>query len=427
MRNWSQSLLDSLLDATAILDHEGYIIANNASWVDHCLANGGDLAIIGVGANYLHVCPKEVTHGVRQVMKGEQSAFVFEYPCHLGHEMKWFLLRVTPFMLSGEQESGVVVSYVDMTESKLSELKLRKSEQRYRMITDHSTDFISVHSLDGVYTYVSPICYHMLGYQPEEMIGKIAYDFFHPDDIGQIASSHSLIQSKNEIQTFSYRIRRKNGEYIWFETKAQKLLSIDDGVEEIICISRDVTMHQLKLKELEIEKQILTNKIYIDELTGLFNRRFFNKKFSEEYEKLRTCNAPLSLLMIDIDYFKQYNDTYGHQQGDEALKAVANRLRRNVRKFDSVCRVGGEEFCVLLPHTSKEEAFLLAERLCQKVKDLQLSHPTSRVSKYVTVSIGASTMEDMHESISGHQSLLDKADQALYEAKRSGRSRVVHQ
>lgn len=174
---------------------------------------------------------------------------------------------------------------------------------------------------------------------------------------------------------------------------------------------------------LAIKKARLYQKVQelsiVDGLTGTFLRRHFLKQFEEELQRSRHHQLPLSFLMADIDHFKEYNDKYGHLVGDAVLKDVAHLLKEGVREIDLVGRYGGEEFSLLLAETSRESALPVAERLRLSVEKHQFK-ADDEVGK-VTISIGLATFpEDARET----ESLLDKADQALYKAKQCGRNRV---
>src|SRR3989338_933197 len=158
------------------------------------------------------------------------------------------------------------------------------------------------------------------------------------------------------------------------------------------------------------DKDYYAQLVVLDGLTGLYNRRYFNELMTLEFSKLNRSQDTLSLLMIDVDNFKKYNDTNGHPAGDKLLKDAAQVFNSAVRDVDSVCRYGGEEFAVLLPQASKEEAALVAERLRAQV-NLYLG---------ATVSIGiGSAPADAQEA----QALIDKADAALYQAKQTGKNK----
>jgi len=162
----------------------------------------------------------------------------------------------------------------------------------------------------------------------------------------------------------------------------------------------------------------------LDELTGIANRRYFDTMFDREWRRAMREADPLSLIMVDVDYFKRYNDSYGHQPGDECLKLVASCLSGAMqRPTDLVARYGGEEFVILLPGTHARGAIKVAEQVRQSVLELGLPHEQSDVHDCVTVSLGAATVTPMIK----HQAtdLLLAADRALYAAKREGRNRVV--
>lgn len=151
-----------------------------------------------------------------------------------------------------------------------------------------------------------------------------------------------------------------------------------------------------------------------DPLTGVYNRRFFGQKLQEEFSRGRRHNRPLSLMMIDIDHFKQINDSHGHQVGDEALKAFVERLTKRIRKTDILARYGGEEFVCLLPETDGSSALILANDLCRIVAEERWL--CRDVELHITASIG---IAERHIEMTDHEALLKKADEALYKAKSS--------
>ncbi len=175
---------------------------------------------------------------------------------------------------------------------------------------------------------------------------------------------------------------------------------------------------------LKLQADLLEELSLIDPLTQIPNRRRMDENLESEWKKALRGGKPLSILMIDIDYFKGYNDHYGHGAGDECLCHVAEVLSDGVsRSGDMVARYGGEEFAVILPETDLQSALLIAERLRQLVLGLNLPHAASRPGTRVTVSIGCATM-DTATSITRAADLLQKADSMLYQAKKLGRNRV---
>jgi two-component system chemotaxis family response regulator WspR len=178
---------------------------------------------------------------------------------------------------------------------------------------------------------------------------------------------------------------------------------------------------QRQLMQSNLELQRLTT---IDSLTGLSNRRHFDEYLAAEWKRAMRTQEPLSILMIDVDYFKDYNDSYGHLAGDMVLRGVAEAIQRSCRRqTDFAARFGGEEFVVVLGATALAECRRIAEDLRQDIEDLQTPHCRSGVGRYITVSIGvASGGAEYGQSM---VSLVDAADKALYDAKKAGRNRVV--
>lgn len=162
---------------------------------------------------------------------------------------------------------------------------------------------------------------------------------------------------------------------------------------------------------------------YIDGLTGIANRRAFDALISSEWRRAQRDRNETALLMIDVDYFKLYNDYFGHQEGDECLHKLATVTANTVtRPGDMVARYGGEEFVVLLPSTSLDGALIIANAILERVRELKIRHPKSQVSEFVTLSIGVATSN----GLSSIDQLLKSADLALYRAKNAGRNRVEH-
>ena len=193
---------------------------------------------------------------------------------------------------------------------------------------------------------------------------------------------------------------------------SQYEISLLSKVAEQISKVIDKTLLYKYTKELSVT----------DELTGLYNRRYFNQRFEREVLRAKRYKRPLTAIMIDIDYFKNYNDINGHILGDEVLKKVANLLESNIRKADILARYGGEEFVLLLPEIDKDHSFQVAEKLRRTIETNNFPEEHKQPNKKITISLGISTLlEDTYAA----QELLDFADKALYKAKKLGRNQVV--
>ncbi|MCF8167779.1 MAG: diguanylate cyclase [Rhodoferax sp.] len=174
---------------------------------------------------------------------------------------------------------------------------------------------------------------------------------------------------------------------------------------------------------LKFQSDLLRRLVFLDGLSGVFNRRYFDQQFAMEWARAVRSNSPLSLIMVDVDCFKSFNDRYGHQAGDDCLRQIALAIKGALKRpADLVARYGGEEFACVLPDTHFDDAMGLASELERKIRALHIAHEDSVVDKFVTISVGLATRTV--DSIGDAAKLLGLADSQLYQAKQSGRGRV---
>lgn len=184
---------------------------------------------------------------------------------------------------------------------------------------------------------------------------------------------------------------------------------------------RMVKMSDLMQNELKILSYKLEKMSSIDSLTGLYNRRYFNEAYQKEWLSASRSQVSLAVLMLDIDNFKKYNDTYGHLQGDKCLQSVAEAVRKAVKRpRDMVARYGGEEFVIILTETDANGAYCIAEQAHTNVRELKIEHSTSLPVQIVSVSIGVAAMIPYYTN--HPEELLNMADEALYRSKSNGRN-----
>jgi diguanylate cyclase (GGDEF)-like protein/PAS domain S-box-containing protein len=283
--------------------------------------------------------------------------------------------------------------------------RVRDSEAEFRMLADYSTDAIMRLAETGHIKYVSPFIHELTGYHPDELVGKRSRILVDPRDFDRVISEHRVAMATGgEAHTYSHRIRRKDGEVLWLQTHG-RAISLAEGRRELLAIMRDVTA--FREREAELSEAALT-----DRLTGLPNRRAI------EAATARLAQGEHCIALLDLNRFKQVNDTYGHDAGDAVLKGFADLARQLVRTHDTVARLGGEEFVLLFEHTRLEQAYAICDRMRRILGQTPLATPAGPVR--VTVSGGVVAI-----GRGGLEASLKAADEALYLAKRSGRDRLL--
>ena len=231
----------------------------------------------------------------------------------------------------------------------------------------------------------------------------------------------SLAYSLNEIAKGNFNVKIEDHYSDEFSLIKN---AVNFMVDSIISYVNDKMNTERLMHEAELTRLDLLIKVHYDALTSLYNRRYLDETFGHSISLLSRSGGSFSVLMIDIDYFKQFNDMYGHNEGDMCLKMVAQALQGSVeRESDFVARYGGEEFSVILPNTDEEGAKLIAEKIMKSVNSLKIKHENSKVSEYVTISIGITTGKVTHSQTG--DDYLKRADEALYMSKQSGRNRYT--
>jgi diguanylate cyclase (GGDEF)-like protein/PAS domain S-box-containing protein len=308
----------------------------------------------------------------------------------------------------------------NVTTRKQAEKALQESEAQFRAIADMAHDAIIMTDNRDRIVYWNPAAGKIFGYTAKEVLQSDLHSLLAPTRYEKRYGPALKIFGKtgkgNAIgQTLELAGIRKDGGEFPIELSLSSLLLHDEW--HAFGIVRDIA----RRKEMEAELRCLS---YQDGLTGVANRRHFDDALAREWRRSGRDKDPLSLIMIDIDLFKAYNDAYGHQKGDECLKQVAQSIRSGLKRpGDLAARYGGEEFVVILPDTDMEGAVAVAEKLQNSVEGLRIPHQASDVSDHVTVSQGVATA--IADPTDTPEALVKAADQALYQAKEAGRNQVA--
>ena len=264
----------------------------------------------------------------------------------------------------------------------------------------------------GVVQHVGPGVRRVLGYEPQEIEGRTA-ESYYPQSSDRDAFK-AAIMAHGEVSDFPGQMVRKDGTVIDISISSHALFDHTGAFAGVEGIYRDVTQR----KNLERELQRLATT---DMLTGMANRRSFLEVAEAAFQRAREGHAPLTLLMLDLDHFKTINDRFGHLEGDRVLAAFAQATRHQLRASDTVGRLGGEEFGLLLPHTTTAEGADIATRILEAIRALELSDSNGQPYR-ITTSMGLGTLSPGDRSL---HDLLDRADQALYLAKHRGRNQLA--
>ncbi len=301
--------------------------------------------------------------------------------------------------------------------------ELKRTALMHRLLTETSRDVIIYADMTGRRKWISSSVEAMTGWQPEDLLDKTFHDIVHADDVAVIDATFEQLGNGADGGTCEYRVRRKDGNYFWVEASVRVYRDERSGRPlGILNVVRDIHDRKLAEEKLQAAYHTMEGLVTVDALTGVANRRRFDEALASEWRRNLRDGTPLSLLFLDVDRFKLYNDTLGHLRGDSCLRQIAESALDVVqRPADLIARYGGEEFAVILPGTDSAGAMDIAEDICEAVRRRRLPHPAVDTG-HVTVSIGCATMVPRPGATA--LELTARADQALYDAKSKGRDRV---
>jgi diguanylate cyclase (GGDEF)-like protein/PAS domain S-box-containing protein len=289
---------------------------------------------------------------------------------------------------------------------------LRRSEERFRSLVRNSVDVNVILAADGTIAYESPAVERVLGSKPDERIGRLALDSVHPDDRQRVARLFLVVARRPGAEAAAeMRVRHANGSWRSIEAVVKNLLD-DPAVGGVVVNYRDITAR----KELEDELRV---RAFHDALTGLANRALFVDRLGHALARTRRTRERLAVLFLDLDDFKTINDSLGHGEGDQLLRATSERLRGALRGGDTLARMGGDEFAILVEDVGAAPPREVAERL---LETLQAPFQHGGRELFVHASVGVAMIRGRQTTA---EELLRNADAAMYIAKSRGKNRIV--
>ncbi|MCK6510072.1 EAL domain-containing protein [Myxococcota bacterium] len=419
----------------ALLDASGTILYANRAWFRFGEQNGAFKPSIAPGASYLRVCEQAAAYdlhaaralqSLKQLLHRETDSDTFEYPCHGPDEKRWFLARLWACEVDGKRY--IATEHLDITQRVVAEQRAKEatqqaeaSQERFRLAVQATSDGLWDIDLANQQLYLSERFDEMLGY-PKGYIPRTVEWMeicVHPEDRAAFFESFmQWLSGDQTYHTWEHRLRKHDGTYIWALGQGIVLRDPQGSPLRVIGATSDIT-HQREMEEK------LRFNAYHDPLTGLSNRLSFYERLHQVVARFQRSSpeetySNFALLLMDLDHFKQINDTFGHQTGDLLLKEIASRIKKSLRSHDTVARLGGDEFAILLELIQRERTpQVVAKRLLDAI-----SRPVEIQGIQLDIGASIGIVFSSASQINADE-LLREADIALYRAKSNGRRSFV--
>ena len=451
-----RSVMDQTGDVIFTVDRQLRLVNANAAWDDFIRFFGREewLSENAVGRSLLDVITGEERTRWQQICQALLEGHILTYREEIPWQERWFELKANPLIDSHRKIIGLIFSAHNITDYKNINYRLQMANQRLETLVDftallnqnlnfHTMLNQAVHRLSEIFRAELVVVITKLPGEEEYRPLAFSNSIFNPDEAhftfdslmefihenktsgaiywqqAPLSPLNQMLIAKDNLTAMLYTVLRYKDQILGFlqvyiKDEQRKFHEDEKSLLETLGIHLSMAMANALAYQ---EQQILA---ITDSLTGLYNRRKFLQMVTTEIERSRRFHRPLSILMIDLDRFKEYNDTYGHQKGDELLSGFALKLRKSLREYDTLARYGGDEFVLLLPETDVQIARKIAERQVATVRDMNVFiTQKDGIPIYLTISIGVATFPTHAGDL---QTLIKAADQALYLAKEAGRN-----
>ncbi|MBN8235372.1 PAS domain S-box protein [Halobacillus kuroshimensis] len=409
-RSRYRSLFEHNPQAILTLTFRGTITNANPASLEMLEKEGHEV----LHTSFMELISKEQEGAVRKEIHGSffDTGGQFRTVVDVGGEEKILQISLVPIIIQDKKE-GIYAILDDITEKEKAYEGMRQSQESFRLIANYSNDLISVFSPKGALIYASPSQHEFFGEDPmswsrENLMQKV--------DLGDLRRLTDLFikscQTKEGF-TITVKLTSFNGEPVWFECRATPVIDDDHEVSHIVVVARDISEQKSYEEKLE-------RFAYYDYLTGLPNRLLFEENVWKAVEKGQRTGQAFAILYLDGDGFKGINDQYGHDMGDEFLREVGKRLRSCIRGGDSVARIGGDEFSVLVEELKDRR--LIRDVSNRLLNELREPYYVRGMEIRTSFSIGVACFPEDGET---HEGLFRAADTALYEGKKNGKNQVL--
>ena len=407
--HFTRALIDAMPNPVSYKDREGRYRLYNRAW-EEWFSDGKDW----IGKTVFDRLDERVAreHHERDRMLLERPAStLYEMSREMPDgERRQLLFNKVSFVDQLGEVAGVMSVVTDVTAYKETEKALEASEARFRVLTESSLDLISVVDADGVILYQSPALRHLLGYDPGQTVGRNVLDLVHRDDRDRAWSAFKrVIETRQSREPVEFRLRHRSGMWRTFESLGTNCLD-SPHIHGVVFNSRDVT-------DRKVIQERIQHLAYHDNLTGLPNRLLFQDRLANSIARAERSSHKVAVLFVDLDNFKNINDSLGHDAGDELLRGVSRRLSQCIRLEDSIARQGGDEFIVLLDSIDDSRG---GSVVAQKILNaLRQPFRVGGIEQHVSGSVGIALYpEDGRDP----QTLMKNADTAMFHAKAQGKN-----
>ncbi|MBL8233271.1 MAG: EAL domain-containing protein [Bryobacterales bacterium] len=406
-------VIDSVPSEIAVLDATGKVVAVNSAWRRFATHNGFRERKHGVGTNYVDICRRatgpesdgaaEVANGLERVLSGEAKSFHYDYSCHTPEGRRWFRALITA--AGDSKRGGAVVVHLDIT----NEVEMSRTMSRQTSALQSAANAIFITDAEGQIDWVNEACLRLSGYLAEDLLGLT------PEMIEAPHNPHAFHDLLRECKKLG---RPWSGEIV-NRTKSGQTYTVRQTITPIASSGGELTHFVVVQEDITSHKQAQAQVMYMaehDDLTGLWNRKTFQDRLSQAIVRQQRKNGSIAVLFLDLDRFKDTNDTLGHLAGDQMLLEISRRVRHNLPDGAGLGRFGGDEFVIFLEGPAdRDQVTFTVERLLRS-----FSQPIDISGRpmFISASIGATVFP---QDGTNSEQLLRNADLAMYRAKSEGR------